>query len=447
MGALKKDIQVSNINSLNGYFPVRTSSGEDSFDWGVAKGIVIRNLYKKVVCKKLAVEDEADLSYIKLEEICKRNFENRLDDMKLWPYLEGMYFSPDTFYTIAPECLLFKISTLSASSSKNHLGDLFSSLMQDFFNDNPERMKRNFIEQQVVDSLRSPDVLVEFESVRNSKGIEEEPYLPFLTKCFCEDIKLLSDHPGYLIENLEEFLKLYAYLYTAQLALNIGGFPSEPKSRPLYFIMENETASLERTDLVRQGHQKVSKNIELIFPYLTMAETLQDVEGSKTRIPLWDFASKLSDHDSRQLMDYAKAFAQQRSLPFDYDDSKTDPIYWLEALTGLSLKQFARGETRAAAQGKFIKTTEVELCSTFVRRRGRVGKVLVINQDYLTLLTNLAIGSNERLRFHDLLDEFKERGVYFDKKTQQSLIRFYERVGNVERMSDSGDAVYVRKTI
>jgi DNA phosphorothioation-dependent restriction protein DptG len=113
----------------------------------------------------------------------------------------------------------------------------------------------------------------------------------------------------------------------------------------------------------------------------------------------------------------------------------------------LSLKQFARGETRAAAQGKFIKATEVELCNTFVRGRGRVGKVLVMNQDYLTLLTNLAIGNNDRLRFHDLLDEFRARGVYFDKKTQQSVIRFYERVGNVERMSDSGDAVYVRKTI
>jgi len=54
---------------------------------------------------------------------------------------------------------------------------------------------------------------------------------------------------------------------------------------------------------------------------------------------------------------------------------------------------------------------------------------------------------NEKLRFHELLDEFKERGVYFDKKSQQALIRFYERVGNVERMSDSGDAVYVRKTV
>jgi len=59
----------------------------------------------------------------------------------------------------------------------------------------------------------------------------------------------------------------------------------------------------------------------------------------------------------------------------------------------------------------------------------------------------LAIGENGKLRFHELLKEFEARGIYFDMQTQQSLIQFYERVGNVERMSDSGDAVYVRKTV
>ena len=70
-----------------------------------------------------------------------------------------------------------------------------------------------------------------------------------------------------------------------------------------------------------------------------------------------------------------------------------------------------------------------------------------MNQDYLLLLTNLAIGSREKLQYQKLLEEFKRRGVWFDQQSQQALIEFYERVGNLERMSDSGDAVYVRKTI
>ncbi len=207
MAILKADIEVSNVNSLNGFFPVRTSSTDEAFDWDVAQGIVVRNLYKKKLTKDMIIKDETDVSYARFKKVCKSNFENRLDEIELWSYLEDMYFSTDTFYKIAPECLLFKISTLSNSSPKNRLGDLFSSLMQDFYNKNPERLKRNFLEQQVVDSLRSNEVLVEFEGTRNSKGIEESPYLPFLNDYFCRDIELLSNHPGYLIENLEEFLK------------------------------------------------------------------------------------------------------------------------------------------------------------------------------------------------------------------------------------------------
>ena len=286
MSILKEKIEVSNVNSLNGYFPVRTSSSDESFDWEVAKGIVIRNLYRKELAKNVAVKDGAELSYAKFRDICQSDFSKRLDEMELWDYLDSMYFAQDTFFNIAPECLLFHISTLSSSSPKNRLGDLFSSLMQDYYNQNPERMKRNFLEQQVVSSLRSNDVLVDFVGPRNSKRVEEKPFLPFLTDYFCKDIKLLSNHPSYLVQQLEAFLKMYGYLYTAQLALNIDGFPTEPMSRPLYFILENETASLERTDLVRNGHQRVSSNIKLLFPYLTMAETLQQASEQRDRIPL-----------------------------------------------------------------------------------------------------------------------------------------------------------------
>ena len=217
--------------------------------------------------------------------------------------------------------------------------------------------------------------------------------------------------------------------------------------------MENETASIERLDLVKNGHQKVAKQFKYLFPYLTVLESLQDpdIKINEPRLPLWEFASKLTQTDAPALQCYVKEFAEDRNKDGDYHfphvETNPDPLYWLDILLEVSLRQFDKGETRAAAQGKFIKSIEVELCSTFVKSRGQTGKVLVMNQDYLLLLTNVSIGTNDKLRFHELLAEFQARGVYFDKKTQQSLIKFYERVGNVERMSDSGDAVYVRKTV
>ncbi|MPN63723.1 hypothetical protein SDC9_211489 [bioreactor metagenome] len=57
------------------------------------------------------------------------------------------------------------------------------------------------------------------------------------------------------------------------------------------------------------------------------------------------------------------------------------------------------------------------------------------------------IGQREKLRLYDVIRELEFRGIFFDKESRKALVSFYERLGNVEKMSDSGDAIYVKKTI
>lgn len=109
--------------------------------------------------------------------------------------------------------------------------------------------------------------------------------------------------------------------------------------------------------------------------------------------------------------------------------------------------QFHKSDSRHKYNQDLIKGQLSTICEPFVHKRGRAGQVLVINQDYLVLLTNLAIGEKDKLRLHELVKAFEARGIWFDKQSQQALVDFYERMGNVERMSDSGDAVYVKKTV
>ena len=88
-----------------------------------------------------------------------------------------------------------------------------------------------------------------------------------------------------------------------------------------------------------------------------------------------------------------------------------------------------------------------KILKPFTQTRGSAGTIFILNQEYLLLLTNIAIGEREKLRLYEIIDEFKQRGVFFDKESQKALVEFYERLGNVEKMSDSGDAIYVKKTI
>ena len=473
MTILKKELIPSASNNLNSYFPIRTSTSGEPYDWDYATAIVIRNLYQRVVSKKVTkflenageeVNYTNSLKY--LADSTKESFYEVLDDEDLWPIIEDMYLKEDVFKTLAPESSLFYIHPYTAGNSKNRLADLFLSLMNGFYLQREgetskgnvlKRLDRNFLEGKVVENLRSSNILDEFGNKDNerrlSKGINEKPYLPFLTEKFRQDLDVLGQYPAYLIENLTGLLKLYGFLYTSQLALNINGWHSEPKSRPVYFIMENETASKERINLTDNGYRNVANHFKYIFPYLCLSETFQEIdkETNEHRLPLWEVANQLEVFDADTLKTYAEEFYKVRNIksPVDWAINEDLPAKqeWFKKILKLSVMQFNKGESKAAAQGKFIKGIEQELCSEFFRSRGQLGKILVINQDYLTLLTNVCIGKNEKMRFHELLKEFEARGVYFDKHSQQALITFYERVGNVVRMSDSGDAVYVRKTI
>lgn len=460
MSRLKNTLVVGN-NVLTSYFPARTSvTKEGDFDWQIAAAVVIRNLYRKRLSltinksyKNLDISKEQHAIAL-FQEKCKSDFLARLDESEVWKYIDEMYFKGEDIYQIVPEALLFKLANLNANSAQNRLADMFTSLMHGFYLKEKSIETSNFVESQVRQSLLSESILEDIKdgSQNMSKGVNEKPYLPYLTTVFKEDLHFLGKRPKYLIEQIENLLRLYAYLYTAQLALNIKSIYEEPGVKPLYFILENETASKERTNLVAHGHQSVQRFLPYIFPYLSMSEGLQSVDEGQRRIPLWELAQSLDDKDTEALKAYALNFARDRNEDSDfvieYDTSQTSSRYWLEqVLLKEAFDQFGKKKKRAAAQEKFIRTTELELCSSFAKSRGQAGKVLILNQDYISLFTNLCIGESEKLRFSELLTKFRTRGICFDKQSQQALIKFYERVGNVERMSDSGDAIYVRKTL
>lgn len=461
MSYLKKNLTVGD-NRITGYFPARTSlAKEGDFDWEIAKASVIRNLYRRRVLTTIfrsftGSQEEREDHVVKIfRDKCRNDFSESLDDNELWPHIDAMFFRNKNYEQLAAEALLFKLTSLNQNSPQHRLADMFSGIMGGFSLKESPNESNNFIEEQILKSLRSNELLESIPDGSNniSKGINEKPYLPFLSRYFKLDIQFIANHPKYFIEQLEAFLKLYAYIYTAQLALNIKGFRNEPTARPLYFILDHETASRERTDLTIYGHKAVQNHLQYIFPYLSMSESMQAPDRDKNihRVPLWTLAQSLTEHDVDSLIEYAERFSKDRhegnEFSFNYDKSNRDPLFWLEVLLNESVSQFGKRKKRHAARDKFIKTTENELCSDFVKSRGQVGNVLVMNQDYISLITNFCIGNNKKLRFGELLIEWQRRGIYFDKQSQKELLRFYERIGNIERMSDSGDAVYVFKTI
>ena len=70
--------------------------------------------------------------------------------------------------------------------------------------------------------------------------------------------------------------------------------------------------------------------------------------------------------------------------------------------------------------------------------------MLVLSEELLVLMTKVSIGNRKQVRLNKLLDEFRKRGIYLDKQSQESIVEFYEKLNLIEKKSDSGDAQYVK---
>ncbi|EBY0372653.1 DNA phosphorothioation-dependent restriction protein DptG [Salmonella enterica subsp. enterica serovar Toulon] len=435
------ELRVSN-NQLDSYLPVRNKNNDIS--WQFVTGLALSYALKR----KIEAYDPDQF-----REDCKTHMQELLDEPAFWSVLERMYFSSQDIFRVSPLFLLFhaqfvgeKIS--AGSTADKRLGTLFANLMGDFSLRYPIQDRLNFIEQQMLNKLNEKIKLL-------GKGpfAEEQPYLPYMVTCFQSDLAFLAEHPQYLLQELTNTLRLYAFSWCAQLALNLDNWQDgEPQSKSLFFILDSEKASSEREKVKRYGYKLFASQSEKLFPILSVLEVLQ-VKGEKKR-PLWQVYQDCLNYSGPpnqvldEINDYIQKFISKEERDLPARDRATNLESAFKQLLSVAVEQFQDKKTnRADINKNYIKELENQICTDFIQVRGRAGKVLVLNQDRLLLLTNLTVGKNDKLRLHELLRGFEQRGFYLDNQSAQTLVAFYERMGNVERMSDSGDAVYVRKTV
>lgn len=429
------NLKPSGTNRPSSYIPVRYKG--DDFEWDIITGMVLGYALKK----ETRAYDRA-----LFRDDCRTHFTATLDQPKFWEVLERVYFDSDAVLNISPLFMLFKVGgdyDAWATPSNVRMGDLFNCLLGGNRDGTVVDDKLNFVEQQFLDVLQ-----------RNLTAGSVPPkvdgaYLPYLAQAFREDIQFLATRPKYLLQELTNTLRLYAFGYCSQLALNVDRWAEgEPKSRALYFILDTEKASNERSKIQLSGYKAYAACSTSVFPILSALEVLQFKNGQR---PLWQvYSEALAFPDQTSLLlelnQYLIAFAANRLLPVPPVSTTVKEAF--TRLIELAKLQFADPKSeRAKVNERYARTLGNEIGGPFIKSRGRAGRVLMLNQDQLLLLTNLSIGAHEKLRLQELMVEFERRGIYLDGQSQQVLVNFYERMGNIERMSDSGDAVYVRKTV
>ena len=438
MYPIAKELKVSDKNKSPHYLPVRQKGNE--FSWESVTGMVLSSVLQQGL---------KDYNVEAFRNDCQEAFQDLLSQADVWEWLDHMYFANDAILKVSPLFLLFKAQKTAREEGEDgvaneRMNEMFAGLLGDFRLDAKPQDNLHFIERELLRVFEK-----RMQPLTGKAREKEQPYLPFLTAAFQRDMQFLAAHPQYLLSELANTLKLYAFSYCAQLALAIRDWRSgAPQPKELYFILDVEKASSERDKIRERGYRLLATNAKTLFPVLSAREVMQPDERE---LPLWQIYGNAQRYeDPHTLIEtinrYLAEFAESRGLDLQAQATTLEEAF--RQFVDVAVRQFTSGKgERHTVNQKYVSALEKKIFADFVVSRGRAGNVLMLNQDQLLLLTNLAIGQNDKLRFFELLREYEQRGFFFDNQSQQMLIEFFERMGNVERMSDSGEAVYVRKTV
>lgn len=301
-----------------------------------------------------------------------------------------------------------------------------------------------------------------FESLPHQNKLKTEErnhyhsILPYVVEMFQQDFRYLLNHPKLLAEHYERFLKYYYYFYISQLVIKLDQmFDADiTKPVPVYFTLDWEkNTSKSRTGYI-QGWQLLHKKILKMFSHSNCLEFLnhrQDQDQlTYNYIDLNKCIKQMSD-------EHRKLFRDDLTSLYEFYTSKINDVDWDNFKTSQwggeieIIKDFFRAidyqfnnSTRKEVYKKYSEAFIVFCKDNFLKRRGQLGYVLNITQEYLLLITRLCIRDANKIRLKDLFYQFEQRGLFLDRDSQQMVIKLFEKLNLLEKKSDSGDAQYVK---
>ncbi|MGR9049738.1 DNA phosphorothioation-dependent restriction protein DptG [Halobacillus faecis] len=274
--------------------------------------------------------------------------------------------------------------------------------------------------------------------------------IPEISRLFREDLKFISSHKDFFLNNFQTLLQHYYFLYVSQITFKFEQVEKADYTKidSLFYSLDWEALNKRRKAFDGMYNFKVLKerssstfvhvHTQAQLSHNWLNPNLKFLTYSELRTLLEDEAS---EEELRQYIEdlnlwlelYSEKLKITRPKPVSNLIEGFKTLYNLLKL-GMSA-EVCKNHGKLiedAAYGKFLKT------------RGSLGHTLNITQDFLLLLTVLAVKDKKRIPLKNLFQEFRKRGVALDRYSQQEVTVLLDNLNIIEKKSDSGDAQYVK---
>lgn len=439
-----KSLKVTHVEPKRAKFiPFNTKFNNDNLDFSGFVGDFARKTINKKANKIISKD---------LIEKMTSNISNLPENKKTYmnDFFQELFFEDGE--------LLFTHPKLVFWLKESNNGEIAQFLVNIFMEEIEEALLKKVYSKEYTEDVLTKNLLNSLESLKESQI--KNSYickLPVVKNIFKEDFKFLMENQTLFLQEFENFLKFYYFIYISQLSIKLNKFldGNPDKFDELYFNLNWEKTSKTRISYLK-GWKILEKVSVPLFTHRNLLEILNCNESKDIYI-YWDFKEKIKlspTEEERVCIEIDEAIEwYKNSVDIQWNLYRTRK-YFSEDLISNKIKEFYdvidyqfKNSVRKKPYDDYRKWLIEFAKNDFCKRRGPLGYTLNLNQDTIFLLTKLAMKKKEKIRIKDLYNEFQKRGVFLDKDSKESLEEYFESLNLIEKKSDSGDAIYVKSIL
>lgn len=440
------------------FFPYSLKSNEKSFNMKDGLGTLGRLIIDKKINK---VESQLESENYVIDEILKKINgipQNKKDYLKR--FFKDLFFTENKLELVHPKLLFFLNTQEQKSEIPLFIRDVFIN----------EKLKDKFLElysnqKQEMDILTKMliDTLNQLETFEKKNVYYNK--VEYIVEIFQKDLLFLLSKDQLFIDEFENLLTYYYFIYVCLLSLEMNHQLKNDKEylKGFYFIFNWEKASKQRRN-TQEGWRKLEAITENIFSHRALLEMLNYstdyIDTPKMYKDIYNSVFNLSCEEkycyNNDLISLRKWYSSsiEAFLRQPIEEEITINSIDDEILKNINLLfdqivwQFKKSkDSRKGANEKFTKNIIDYGKLYFSKSGGSLGNILSLNENFILLLTKLAINNNKEILLNELYKEFEVRGIFLDKYSKEELLKYYEKLNILNKKSDSGDAIYVKSIL
>ncbi|KQY90155.1 hypothetical protein ASD24_24945 [Paenibacillus sp. Root52] len=283
--------------------------------------------------------------------------------------------------------------------------------------------------------------------------------IPEISDLFAVDFEWLSTKQDLFTQQFEKLLSYYYFFYVTQLSRrNEALFATYEKSVvPIYFTFEEEEKLSKTRVSYEYGWKNIERSINRMFTHVNFLKMLNiSVEETGKLLTYHEIAeilrsgtyeeiSMIEEAVDKVIEQYGEGLSDVKWNQMNLNPANYDLTVLNKLSTLFQMIDFQFNNSFRSKPYNEYKMWFTHFCQrTFLKSRGRSGKMLILDTDYLLFLTKVIIKDEPKIRLKRLFEQFEIRGIIHDRDTQISIIEYFEKLNLLEKKSDSGDAIYVK---